>query len=1357
MIFFRKFIHLLSERPGLVFLIILLTTISAANLKPGFYLMGWDNYSSYFNLPTNLFRTFFATWRDYRGLGVASDAEVTDVFRQIFYWISHFFLPEQLLDQVYYLAALWIGVLTTYWCAKLVYADFHFAGEQQTSRWKDALAFLAGFFYLFNLNTLSVFYSPIIPFTNRFYSLPLTLGVFFWFLQQKNRKRLILLFGIIVVTSGSYITPTIFITSLLALIVLLLFRLDFKKTFLASLVFVGLNAFWLVPFVHYTIEKSPVIPLARTFIEINESTLNRSPSVFSLEKQATLFPSFFDLHFDSLNGQPWSIHPLLKEYDRFPDRVGFLLFPVLYVFGSLVILLAWRENKKLLWIPLWVAIFLFLSTKEYGPLGFIYVKLKQIIPFFEIIFRISDTKFHAYINFAGSLVAAYGIVATASLIQSKKFIRPAFMGCFLVAAVAYTWPFRSYFTGDLTGSFPYAKLPQAYRSIASVINERSGHGRVLHLPIDTWHNYWRSFSWGYLGSSFFHYLINKPYIDKTFEPASMENVYLHAKINSLVDAFYRDTDSEQKKETMSRFLALLEQTGIEYLLVDESISPNIYVRNMRYNAIQPISGAKELIDSLVFDGRIIARGTYPISLEDLYPLYGALYPVRQTGLPAKKLSQTYVRLYEVPTVLPVFRFISTARNVDPQLVNLLETGADSLGEFQTQDVKKPAQLLPFLRQNHAVTNSNSSLTLEYPLSITSPLTYHIDTTAVGADSYVIDLYGKKEGSRLTMRFAHRYYPDINDRQFEHSLGVATFLLPSSPVDAAHSAALIADWPYEGTNQTLDAYRFKLNDVFLPLPASLGADESYVGSVMVHEPTLHASLLVKKTVEPLPLASFVPTEPSSCYGPSGVGYEGIMKKTDQGGFVLTAKNGSSCGRAKLSALPGRNEMLFYNEIQLRLVGQWEKTDAPSQKQLARSFVANVLEGKGERPLSAYVCVREEGIETCINPHRNIRVRPEAGDYRIPLSRPLSSFSNVFIQVGSVSPDEMKENLEIQEASQQVYMPVAEKTISFTPMYPKESIDSTGPLRISFPKAISSYSYQYKPGQEYFYTSAESCAGGPLAYRLVRTLGNVSFHTMNGCSGYLAQQFQFLYGHPYIFAFDYWVGSGQQPVIVLGRKGDSTLLERASLYQGYPGLPGMKQFADPYWFGSPQKVLRQLQTIHMTSASRLIEPVSVSDTGQTDMAIHLFQDTANEGVFAVGSFDMIEYPNAWHWIRLTPESSHITYPTSQISYSYHQLLPSLWKLDGATPGGLLFFNVGYDTGWGLYDSLWSALAGRSVAVGHFSCQGYANCFELPKDAAKTYYIFYWPERLSMIGWGITLFVFIATFKWNLRKRSMNTLAA
>ena len=91
----------LAKRPGLLLLISILVLISLSIIKPDFYLMGWDNFSSYLNPQQNFFNTFFTAWRQHRGLGVPSDAESADLFRQSFSFIATFIFGKMLSDQLY--------------------------------------------------------------------------------------------------------------------------------------------------------------------------------------------------------------------------------------------------------------------------------------------------------------------------------------------------------------------------------------------------------------------------------------------------------------------------------------------------------------------------------------------------------------------------------------------------------------------------------------------------------------------------------------------------------------------------------------------------------------------------------------------------------------------------------------------------------------------------------------------------------------------------------------------------------------------------------------------------------------------------------------------------------------------------------------------------------------------------------------------------------------------------------------------------------------------------------------------------------------------------------------------------------
>ncbi len=1297
----RSVFYFFRQRIGLVILIGLLLIISVATIKPGFSLLGWDNYSSYFSPVINIPRTFFATWRDYRGLGAPSDAEVTDVFRQVFYWGIHFIVPIELLDQVYYLFALWVGVLSMYVLAKEFLPDF-FKTDHLSK--KDLFATIAAFFYLFNLNTLSVFYSPIIPFTNRFYSLPLTLYLFLRFLKSKHKARAFLILAItVILTSGSYITPTIVITAFASFFVYVASIWNIKKALLSCFIFLFLNAFWLLPFFNYTIQKSSIVPLARTFVEINESTLNRTPSDFSLQKQSVLYPSFLDLHFPSLTGEEFVIHPLLDDYTKNITHFMLFLFPILYGVGTGLIIWRWKTNRKVLWIPIWILGFLFLSMKEFSPVGFIYTFLKTYIPFFDIVFRISDTKFHAYISLAGSLASAYAVLSILAL-SRNKFVRQAIRVSICILVLGYSWLFRSYVNGNFIGFFVYAKVPTAYYEITDVINKTSGNGRVLHLPMDKWHSYWRSFSWGYVGSSFFNYFINKPYVDKTFEPASMENAYLHTKITAFIDSFYRATDVNVKKKVAGEFIDLLGTTGVQYILLDESISSSVYARNMLFNTQQYYVQAKDIL-AYAFDQKIINLvKTYEIPLGPTYAANDALYPVSEIGEFGDKPTDARIDLYQIPSVRPTVQFLPSTLNIDSSVANILETSFVPSKESLVQDPKMPAQFIPFVTQDHTVTSQESSFLVQYKNSNLLPTSYRVSAGISDRNSYMVDVYGKLDGNRLSLTFYHRYYPDINGKKFQKNIGTLEFSLPKQEVGSS-TATIVSNWNEYSTSQILDSVRFQLNDVFMPIPANISKNEVRIGSYMLHEENIHASVLSKSRSEPIELSQFSKTDPASCYGTPTKDYQESVVLDGNKKLNLTVQNGSLCVRTPLTLTPNIGGNTGYVELE---------------------FEANMPE---ENSGLAYVCLREGSIDDCLNNHRNIRLQSEKTSYIVPL-RSLISPSAVYpLDMGVVNVDGTKKTMTIDSARYAVFAVGEQKQLVFNPTFLDESVELSGSLELSFPKAVSAYSYMHKPATEAFYVPIEACRGDEPVPKSIRFVDNMEVYDMRNCSMHFAQWFHYGPQYPYLMAFEYWLGAGQQPSIVLGRDKDNYFFERASLYQGYPKLMSKN-------------------TIH---ASRFISPLFLSDSAPAATAIHLFQDTAGEGTMGVRNFDIVEYPAAWEEMTITPENAKNSYPVPG-KYSSTQLFPSLWEVKGEKLQGMLLLNNGYDVQWGIYDSLESVFFGKSLATS-VRCEGFANCFKLPQGKEyEKLFIFYWPERLSSAGWIISLCTVIALCL-RFRKKSVN----
>lgn len=1323
------------KHPFLYFLIFLLSAITLANIRSEFYLAGWDNYSSYFNLKTNIFRTFFATWREYRGIGVPSDAEATDIFRQLFYLIIHFIVSEKLLDQIYYLFCLNCGVIGMYLLAQQVIKVInarHINPQNIHPLSNQVFAFFAAFFYLFNLNSFSVFYSPMIPFTNRFMSLPLIIFLLYRLIDKRWRKREIFFLVIaIILTSGSYLTPTVIITSIIAFCMVVISVTDVKKSLLIMISFVFLNAFWILPFGNYIIQRSPLVSLARTFIEINEGSLNKNPEYFSLEKQSTLYPSFLDINFLRISGGIQEAYPGKDDLSKFDARMKLLLFPVLYITGSLMLL--FQRKRRLLWIPGWILIFLTLSTKEYGPLGQLYILCKTYIPFFDVLFRISDTKFHAYISLAGSLAAAYALwkglyfcIQQLEKMRRLILIIPYVLIGFIL--VWYSTNFYSYFKGSLINPYSYTLIPDEYFSMAKTVNADPDRVRVLHLPMDQWHHYWRSFEWGYLGSAFYNFILDKPYIDNTFEPGSMENVYIHSKLNKLIDQFVTSTNAGDKDDIAHRYYKLLQSLSIRYLILDETINPQQDVRNIAYHAKQISARDKQMIKYLEKLNLVKITSEYTISIDPLIGIYKKLNPNIVDIGP----KQSSIFLYTVNDVSPSVSFVPYSTNIQPDISNALETDVDQLIQSSyTQDPAHASVSLPFQEYIRHATIRDNQITLATTSSTAgeSDMIASVDQNTTDT-SYMVDVFGRISGNKIIIDIYHRYLPDIGGKSFRSILGRKEFALPDSLKTSEPNSQVIGDWIFSHTSQVIPEIRLSLNDVVMPLPRALSNTDVYIGSAMLQNTVVDMSLLtLSKTVD-LPIDDALAEAPlSACRG-----YEDALytksAEFNSNALTLTSKNGSICSQGTIPFVTKPNEKNIipytYIEADFRVSG------SINQNSVDLDPLNAALGSAGTLPKIVNVCIRDFGVDDCVNTHQYINL-PDTGDrYRIPVPLKWLQSAPLSISIGSHPANHTELKTTISNLRYYYFTPSESVKLQVNPMYPSEIVHVRD-TNVSFPLAISQYAYNRRNNQETFSSELGDCATNTDKDRRHYMLNGAFINIQTGCRNYAAIAYNHIVSSPYIFYTSYWLGSGQQPTLLISNSKEDKFYERASLYQGYPKLVGTKTVQDPRLLETPESYLPTLKQITYADSMRYIPSLYKSTYQTRRYNAHIVQDTVNRGVLGIKEIAMIEYPHAWQSLKLTPVDSNTfqQFTTPSQVPTAKQILPSLWsvKLDlVAGQDYLMRFSEGYDLQWILV----------GVPSVHSRCDGFANCYRIrtDKSVSGTFYIFYWPEVLSLFGWFITL---------------------
>jgi hypothetical protein len=1210
---------------------------------------------------------------------VSSDSEVTDIFRQLFFLILSPFISRTLLDQIYMLLMLNMGVIVTYFFAesffKKVIKDDHYKKKI------DFLAFFAGFFYLFNLNTVATFYFPMVMYTTRFAAIPLIFLAFLSLLYKEkvSKKDILIFFLVSLLTSGTYLTATIMITVFIALILFGLFQKNFKR-FAALLIFyLIVQSFWLLPFLNYASQKSNILKLAPTFINANESQLNKNKQFYSFKKQLQLYPNFFDTEYTNLaNGIKEKLHPLATLYAKFPFNFLFWIFPITYILGSFLVVLKGKLFKNLLWLPLTIFLFLFLSLKEFSPFGLIYSSLNKIFPLFDVLFRFGDTKFHIFISFAGSLVSGFVLIAL------LKFIKGSFRSLlFLALLLTMIFSFKYYFNGQLAGSFMYNKIPSAYFEIAEIINHDTSFFRVLHLPFDN-EAYWKSYSWGAFGSSFFHYLIDKPFIDKTFEPGSMENAYLDSRISQLITNTQAISTDEEKEKRAKAFATLLNKTGIKYLIIDDTVQAAIPSRNM-------------LLWGKFNNADVKVMGNY-------LKQYGLAKSVKEY-----QVDGSTIELLEVDGFQNNIIFLDKISYLDPGFDNFLQSDLSSENNHVIQVVANPSfQLFPFKRLSQKVDVNERSVDFSFtnPIKIQDTQIILSKNNNVSDEKIVnyIDIYGSNDGQDVLLNFYLRKLPDINGQNF--SSNIKEVKLPLEKI----------------VNRDI---KLRVSNYVTNIPTKLTQDLMYISTVSVTGNNIPLDFLTENEIKEIVPASIRLTDNPNCY--SDKLKNGSSNLSLDYTANLSSQNQSTCFYYDLSNIS--NPESDYIKLDLSLSGNSNDLDSnygslynfTSKPRLKNLILA------ADKPNYLYLCAKEAQVDDCFN---NAQIFNIKGNKEITLDlekyqKGLNDLT-LFGALKNIGYEE--QNLSINKFMVTGYKSILSDSLEFRANDGINlSLKNDGQeLNLSFPRVLSNSSFDFNLNDNGLLVSGSSCDAS-YGYRTFREVNGLLVSYVENCYNEAFKKVDFSSDKFYFWNLNYNLLSGKYPRFIL----DDGLYHYAdnyiSLYQGYPDISGFKTLQHPEnIFTKPPS----FENLIFSNAFGFIYPDSgVGDEKPKQFTIH--QDSENEGVMAIKLFMAQPLPTQWADMKVVYGNSQSEFNLPD-HYETHQILPSLWKVtvNFSKEGDyLLLFNEGYDKQWQL-----------SGNISPLKCDGYANCFIVSKKdnlpVTRDFYIFYTPEKLYFFGWLVTL---------------------
>jgi len=549
----KKLIRILNNHFGAVILALIVSLIAILNYRSGTWLTGWDNLHPEFNFFLNTKRSIFAAWQEYQGLGLLGGmGHASDLPRQLFLWLVSFILPTHFIRYFCHFLMLLIGVLGIYFLLKkIIFVRFD-------KRQKETASIIGGFFYLFNLATLQMFYVPFEPYSIHFAFLPWLFLINLNFLNRGDKKSLVflLLVNILAIPQGYVATYFLIYFICLSIVFLFYFLLKkrvIKKVLVAYFVLFCVNAFWLLPNLYFVASDVEVNLSAKINQMSTENNFLFNKKYGNLASTAILKGFWFDnVEIDKrgeMNYQmgKWATYlqnPLILG-------IGYLLF-ILSVGG---VFLAYKRGIRLalIFAPVFLFAFIVLST---DTLVFsVITNLFYKIPLFFQIFRFPYTKFAIIIAFCLSIF--YSITFLSLSTFFKKFVpKMVILTIFILLPLIFLFPT---FQGNLFNSKNRTKIPEEYFQVFTFFQNQDKNTRIANFPQYTYWG-WYFYRWGYHGSGFLWYGIEQPIIDRAFDPWSNKNENYYWELSQAIYSKNKDL-----------FEKVLEKYQINWLLLDNNM------------------------------------------------------------------------------------------------------------------------------------------------------------------------------------------------------------------------------------------------------------------------------------------------------------------------------------------------------------------------------------------------------------------------------------------------------------------------------------------------------------------------------------------------------------------------------------------------------------------------------------------------------------------------------------------------------------------------------------------------------------------------------------------------------------------
>lgn len=538
-------------------IILLVILIAIINYKPGTILTGWDNLHPEFALDVNIKRSIFAVWQEYQGLGLLGGmGHASDLVRQLLLIPLTAIFPMESVRYISTFIALLLGSFGAYFLVKKSLLPYH--------KNKEILATAGGIFYLLNIGTIQTFYVAFEAFTSHYAALPWLLYGALLYIKNSSKRNLLIFSIIVLLATPSGYIPTLFVAFLLSLSLLSFSLFAFTKNKRQTIykiiktygIIFAVSAFWLLPFLYFTLTSSSVNLNAKMNQMATDTIFLQNKEYGSLLDVAMLKGFWFSNVDPDLSGNfRYMLSPYINHLKN-----PWITTASLASFGIILAgIFATLKNRRPLHLSfLVVFIFSFIMLATSTPGLEIIVDAFRKIPLFGQAFRFPFTKFSILASLMYSVFFVFGIESIANLLRRilKKYSVAiiALIGTIFIVSTAIP-----VFNGQLFYEKETIKLPNEYLQTFEFFKNQDQDTRIANFPQHTFWG-WNFYNWGYGGSGFLWYGIKQPILDRAFDVWSDE-----------LENYYHEASNALYSKDSRKFYQVLNKYKVNWIILDRNI------------------------------------------------------------------------------------------------------------------------------------------------------------------------------------------------------------------------------------------------------------------------------------------------------------------------------------------------------------------------------------------------------------------------------------------------------------------------------------------------------------------------------------------------------------------------------------------------------------------------------------------------------------------------------------------------------------------------------------------------------------------------------------------------------------------